>query len=150
MSNLFSIRAASAADLHAWAGLRMALWPDEGDAMGGVTEALRRVDAGNFLALAADGRAIGFAEATLRHDYVNGTSTSPVGFLEGWYVQPHWRGRGVGRALQRAVLDWTREQGCSELASDSLIDNLDAHAAHAACGFEEAERVVYFHMQVPD
>ena len=50
----------------------------------------------------------------------------------------------AGRALIAAVEAWTREQGCTELASDALIDNAASHAAHAACGFEETERVVYF------
>ena len=66
------------------------------------------------------------------------------GPLEAWYVDAACRGRGIGRALIAAVEAWTREQGCMELASDALIDNAASHAAHAACGFEETERVVYF------
>lgn len=150
MSEAFSVRPAGAADLRAWAALREALWPDESDAFGGVAEALQREDGANFLAFADDGQAIGFADATLRQDYVNGTDSSPVGFLEGWYVVPAWRGRGVGRALLRHVLEWTRAQGCTELASDALIDDAAAQAAHRACGFEETERVVYFRMPVAD
>lgn len=150
MSEAFSIRPAGAADLRAWAALRMALWPDEDDAVGAVAEALQRQDAANFLAFAGDGQAIGFADVTLRQDYVNGTDSSPVGFLEGWYVAPAWRGRGVGRALLRQVQAWTRAQGCSELASDALLDDAAAQAAHRACGFEETERVVYFRMPVAD
>ncbi|AKK68392.1 aminoglycoside 6'-N-acetyltransferase [Xanthomonas translucens] len=150
MSDGYSIRAAVAADLRAWAALRVALWPDERDAFGGVVEALQREDAANFLAFASDGHAIGFADVTLRQDYVNGTDSSPVGFLEGWYVVPEWRGRGVGRALLRQVQEWTCAQGCSQLASDALLDDAAAQAAHRACGFEESERVVYFRMPVAD
>jgi aminoglycoside 6'-N-acetyltransferase I len=146
LNDTFSIRAATAGDLRAWVQLRRALWPDEADAIGHVAEALQRSDAGNFIAFAPDGAAVGFAEATLRHDYVNGTDSSPVGFLEGWYVGADWRGRGVGRALLVAVHDWARAQGCSELASDAALDDTDAQRAHAACGFEETERVVYFRM----
>lgn len=143
----FTVRAATEADAPRWAPLRLALWPDEGadwdpedvgDALG------RNRPATAFLACDADGTGIGFAEATLRHDYVNGTETSPVGFLEGWYVAPPWRGHGIGLALVRAVEDWARDQGASELGSDALLDNLSSHAAHVACGFEETERVVYF------
>jgi len=130
----FSIRAAAAADLRASAALRMALWPDESDAFGGVAEALQREDAANFLAFAGAGHAIGFADVTLRQDYVNGTDSSPVGFLEGWYLAQEWRGRRVGRALLREVLEWTRAQGCSEMASDALIDDAAAQDAHRACG----------------
>lgn len=143
----FTLRTATEADARTWGALRLALWPDEGphwdpedvgDALG------RKQPATAFLACDPGGAVIGFAEATLRHDYVNGTVTSPVGFLEGWYVSPSWRGRGVGHALVRAVEGWTRDQGCRELGSDALLDNLLSHAAHAACGFEETERVVYF------
>ena len=107
-------------------------------------------DAAVFLACEDGGPAIGFAEAALRRDYVNGTESSPVGFLEAWYVAPPWRGRGVGRALIAAVEGWTRGQGCAELASDALLDNTASHAAHAACGFEETERVVYFRKSLAD
>lgn len=146
LNESFSIRAAGAADLRAWVQLRRALWPDEADAIGQVAEALQRSDAGNFIAFAGNGDAIGFAEATLRQDYVNGTDTSPVGFLEGWYVINAWRARGVGRALLAAVRDWTAAQGCTELASDAALDDVAAQRAHAACGFEETERVVYYRM----
>lgn len=147
MKAAWQVRRATDADVEVWAGLRTALWPEE-DATAHAAEirdALmqpRGVVA--FLAIAADGQACGFAEATLRHDYVNGTESSPVGFLEGWYVAPEARGNGAGRALVAAVEQWTREQGCSELASDALLDNEPSHRAHAACGFEETERVVYF------
>jgi len=139
------IAAATPDDVAAWASLRLALWPDAD--LAELREEARAWDAASALALLAfdaDGRAIGLAEAGLRHDYVNGTDASPVGFLEGWYVDPAWRGHGVGRALIAAVEAWTRAQGCTELASDALLDNIGSHAAHAACGFEETERVVYF------
>lgn len=126
--------------------MRAALWPDEA----GVSQApqmqawLDDARNGTLLALDANGEAIGFIELALRHDYVNGTVTSPVAFVEGWYVALPSRGRGVGRALVGAAEAWSRARGCSELASDALLDNTGSHAAHAACGFEETERVVYF------
>ena len=108
---------------------------------------LHAADGGMFVA-EVGGELVGLAEASLRHDYVNGTTSSPVGFLEAWYVAPAWRGRGVGRALLRAVEGWTRALGCTELASDALLDNTASHAAHRACGFVETERVVYFRKRV--
>ena len=125
--------------------MRLALWPDADP--GELRAEALAWDAGNGVALIAvddGGQAIGMAEASLRHDYVNGTDGSPVGFLEAWYVDASHRGCGVGRALIAAVEAWTRQQGCTELASDALLDNTASHAAHAACGFEETERVVYF------
>ena len=142
------VRRAGAADLPAWNAMRVALWPDADDTPEELLAQLARDDAGVWLGLSTNGEAVGFAEASIRRDYVNGAGTSPVGFLEGLYVDPVWRRSGVGRALVEAVEQWTRQQGCSELASDALIDNTASHAAHVAYGFEETERVVYFRKQV--
>jgi aminoglycoside 6'-N-acetyltransferase I len=141
----WSIRRGMANDATQWAPLRQALWPDEDAAQ--LAAEIEEVLANGtvvFLAFDHQGAAIAFAEAALRHDYVNGTESSPVGFLEGWYVAPQWRGKGLGRALVAAVEGWVRDQGCHEFASDALLDNSASLAAHVACGFEETERVVYF------
>jgi aminoglycoside 6'-N-acetyltransferase I len=98
----------------------------------------------NFVAEAPDGTVTGFAEAALRNDYVNGCETSPVAFVEGIYVAPEHRKADVARALCEAIAAWGREQGCTELASDALEDNVQSHDFHRAIGFEETERVVYF------
>lgn len=87
---------------------------------------------------------VGFAEASIRHDYVNGCDTSPVAFLEGIHVRPDHRHAGVARMLCRAVEEWSRSAGCTELASDADLQNEHGHAFHAAIGFEETERVVFF------
>jgi GNAT superfamily N-acetyltransferase len=83
-----------------------------------------------------------------RVDYVNGTNSSPVVFLEGLYVEPAARRNGVARALVGGVEDWALAERCSELASDSQLENVVAHAVHRALGFEEMERVVYFRRAV--
>jgi aminoglycoside 6'-N-acetyltransferase I len=87
---------------------------------------------------------LGFIEGSIRSDYVNGTATSPVGFVEGVFVKPEWRCRGIARQLFTAVADWARAHGCRELASDALIDNEISQRAHLSLGFRETERVVYF------
>ncbi len=130
--------------------MRMALWPEASDAehLLGMADALRR---GHYIRLArgANAVALGFVEASKRADYVNGTDSSPVAFLEGIYVAPAFRRQGIARALVDAVENWAREEGCGELASDSLLPNTDAHATHKALGFEETERVVYFRKVLP-
>jgi aminoglycoside 6'-N-acetyltransferase I len=140
-----------------WAALRAALWPDctAAEHAAYLRQVLGRGDtAVGFLAVEAGdapeprGAALGFAEATLRSDYVNGCESSPVGFLEGWFVVPAARGRGIGRALVAATEDWARQRGCTEMASDARLDNTEAQRAHEACGFDEAERVVYFHKRL--
>lgn len=80
----------------------------------------------------------------MRHDYVNGCDGSPVGFVEGLYVDPGHRRRGVAIALIAAVERWAGGRGLAELASDAEIDNRASHALHRAAGFAETERVVYF------
>jgi aminoglycoside 6'-N-acetyltransferase I len=89
-------------------------------------------------------RACGLVEASLRSDYVNGTHSTPVVFLEGLYVAPAVRRQGIARELVAAVAAWGRARGCSELASDTPLANRASQAMHRALGFEETERVVYF------
>ena len=87
---------------------------------------------------------LGFAEVAVRTDFVNGCEHRPALFLEGIFVRPGHRGRGVARTLCDAAADWGREQGCREFASDVYVDDHDSLAAHRGLGFEETERVVYF------
>ncbi|ENN89804.1 GCN5-related N-acetyltransferase [Rhizobium freirei PRF 81] len=142
------MRIETAGDQHqgAWARLRAELWPD-----GSIEHHRSEIEKicsaeGNigFVAIDAADHVIGFAEATLRHDYVNGCETSPVLFLEGIYVRKESRRQGVAWALCAVVAEWGRAAGCTEFASDALIDNLESHALHDALGFVETERVVYF------
>ena len=129
----------------AWLALRLALWPEASEAehFAGMADAIsRRHFVG--LAVASGGSALGFVEASKRTDYVNGTSGSPVAFLEGLYVVPDARRQGVARALVESVVKWALDEGCTELASDALIENHTGQAVHRALGFKETERVVYF------
>ncbi len=97
-----------------------------------------------FIASTAAGEVVGFAEASLRTDYVNGCETSPVTFLEGVHVEPGRRKAGIAKALCLAVEAWGRAAGSVEMASDADLCNTASHAFHAAIGFEETERVVFF------
>ena len=130
-----------------WVRLRQALWPEE------TTEEHRRYamstidrpkDAIAYVARGNDGNAIAFAEATLRKDYVNGCSTAPVGFLEGLYVEPAYRGHGLARLLSKALEEWAIGLGCNEFASDVLLHNEAGQRAHEALGYTETERVVFY------
>jgi aminoglycoside 6'-N-acetyltransferase I len=128
-----------------WLRMRLALWPDD-DAEGhraGMREWLARTDACVIVAARDDGALAGFAEVGSR-PYADGCETSPVGYLEGWYVDPDVRRRGVGAALVRAGEEWARSRGYSEFASDALLDNVTSHRAHEALGFVEVERAVRY------
>lgn len=87
---------------------------------------------------------VGFAQCQLRRDYVEGTETSPVGYLEGVYVEPGYRKQGYGKALIKACEDWAKCKGCTEFASDCELHNTGSLAFHLHSGFVEANRIICF------
>ena len=91
-----------------------------------------------------DNTAIGFAQCQLRRDYVEGTETSPVGYLEGVYVESGYRKKGYAKALVEACENWAKSKGCSEFASDCELHNTDSLAFHLRSGFTEANRIICF------
>ncbi len=100
-------------------------------------------EAACFLAFAED-EAVGFAQCQLRHDYVEGCETSPVGFLEGIYVAERYRHAGIARGMLCACEDWARRMGCTEFASDCELGNDASLAWHLSAGFEETNRTIWF------
>ncbi len=92
----------------------------------------------------ADDKPIAFAQCQLRHDYVEGTESSPVGYLEGIYVLEGYRKKGYAAELLSECEKWAKEKGCSEFASDCELDNTDSFRFHMALGFEEANRIICF------
>jgi aminoglycoside 6'-N-acetyltransferase I len=147
----FHIRPARPADRDPLARLRHALWP-ESSAEDHANE-LALILAGKapgtlpaiiFVAESSDARLLGFLEAGLR-SHADGCNTShPVGYVEGWYVVESNRRLGIGAALVRIAEDWARAQGCTEMASDTQIENLLSQQAHAALGFQIAERSILY------
>ena len=152
------IRAVEPADAPEWAAMRTALWPDDEDAhvaeiaeffatRGGDRGALPEAVLVAVAATETDRRLVGFAELT-RRAYAEDCMTSPVGFLEGWYVVPAYRRCGVGGALVAAAEAWARSRGCRELASDAEADNETSAAAHRALGFEEVGLIRCFRKEL--
>ena len=100
---------------------------------------------GVTLYMAFDGETpIGFAQCGLRRDYVEGADSSPVGYLEGIYVEEAYRRKGYARLLLTACEIWAREQGCTEFASDCELANGESLRFHLSVGFEEANRIICF------
>ena len=125
-----------------WLRMRLSLWPDstKADAVAWMS----RADAATFVGASVNGSGLaGFLEVGMRA-YADGCDTSPVAFLEGWYVDPEARRTGVGASLLAAAEGWVRERGLQELASDSELENARAYAAHLAVGFEEVERCIRY------
>ena len=96
-----------------------------------------------FLAENDAGTLVGMLELSLR-PYADGCDSSPVPYVEGWYVAPKSRRQGVGAALVKAAEDWVIVQGYSEMASDALLENTISERAHKALGFAEVERAIRF------
>ena len=131
----------------AWLVLRQQLWPDgtSEEHLAETSELLESPERyAQFIEFGETGEALGMVEVSRRSDYVNGTDTSPVAFLEGLFVVPQARKKGIARALVAEAERWAKNKGCSEFASDALLENTASHDMHSALGFAETERVVYF------
>ena len=139
------IKRAEISNAAAVAELALLLWPEHTleELTGEFEELISQDDAVCFLAYAGD-TAVGFAQCQLRHDYVEGTDSSPVGYLEGIFVREDYRHRGYAKKLLSACEAWAREQGCTEFASDCELTNTDSLKFHLNVGFEEANRIICF------
>jgi len=140
-----TIRRATPEDKPEWVRMRQGLWPDAPVEYLNfdLDDLLANSDAGIFVASDSQGRLIGFIEAGLR-DHGEGCETSPVGYIEAWYVDPHVRGQKLGRDLVHTAEQWAREKGCTEMASDTWLENEASIAAHLKLGYYEIERLVHF------
>lgn len=139
-----TIRKATPADSTALGELASCMWAhDPADLAAEFAVLTASNEAACFLAFDGD-MPIGFAQCQLRHDYVEGCESSPVGFLEGIYVAPGHRLTGTGCALLSACESWAKSLGCTEFASDCEIDNAVSHAWHLKNGFAEMGRTIWF------
>lgn len=136
---------ASNTDLTVITQMASVLWPDSSpEELEREFKALLNNDeCAVFLALVGDDP-VGFAQCQLRHDYVEGATTSPVGYLEGIFVRDGRRRQGVARLLLDECERWAAQKGCTEFASDCELDNAESIAFHESCGFTEANRIVCF------
>ena len=141
----YTIRRATPEDKPEWLRMRQGLWPDAPlDYLSlDLDKLLNNLDAGIFVAADVDGKLVAFIETGLR-DHAESCDSSPVGYIEAWYVDPHMRGQKLGRDLVHAAEQWAREKGCTEMASDTWLDNDASIAAHLKLGYWEAERLVHF------
>src|SRR5688572_17081735 len=133
------IRLVNADDKDEWLRCRRALWPDSD--LAELEQELAAIWADRakepvFVAERPDGRLGGMIEVSL-HETAEGCTTTPVGYIEGWFVDPDVRGQGVGRRLVEAAEAWAREQGCQEMASDTELAYPISPLAHLALGYEE-------------
>jgi aminoglycoside 6'-N-acetyltransferase I len=130
----------------AWGGLRSRLWLDR------PPDRHRREMAdilaepefnAVFVAVGRDRSLHGFLEASIRMS-AEGCGSHPIGYVEGWYVEPEWRAQGVGAALLAKAEAWAASQGCREMASDTEVDNSVSRAVHHALGYEEVSTLAHY------
>ncbi len=139
------IRQATLTDQSEWLRMRRCLWPEVETPI--LLQEMDRIladpVAAVFVLERPDGGLGGFLEASARK-YADGCETSPVGYIEGWYVDEDLRGLGLGKSLVAAAENWARSQGMQEMASDTWLDNDGSIKAHLAMGYEEVERLIHF------
>ena len=145
------IRPAVPSDVAALAPLRTSLWPES--TADEHTRELASILAGErvsmlplvyFVAESPGGELVGFVEAGLRSCADGCDPCRPAGYIEGWYVDPLHRRQGIGASLIAAAEEWARTHGCTEMASDTGIDNQISQHAHTALGFQEVEHSVLY------
>lgn len=145
------IRLAQPSDRDHLVRLREALWPEtsaeEHDReLAAILEGKPPVTMPLIILVAesSDRMVIGFLEADLRSHADGCNPVRPVGFIEGWYVAPDHRHRGIARKLLAAAEEWARGHGCVEMASDTWIDNDVSQRVHEALGYEVVDRCVHY------
>ncbi len=141
-----NIRALAQHDKAEWLRMRTALWPAaEADHSTTIERFLARPGPTAIVLVAEreGGTLGGFLEAGTR-PWAEGCSSSPVGYIEGWWVDVDSRRSGIGAMLVDAAEAWARSLGLTEMASDAELTNRDGQAAHRALGYEEMERIVCF------
>jgi GNAT superfamily N-acetyltransferase len=149
--NQLTVRPISPSDDSEWLRMRIALWPDHSPA--DLEREMKTIAAPSdrspvFVAQRPNGQLGGFLEANLR-SHAQGCITSPVAYIEGWYVDPDVRRIGLGKRLVEAAEAWARSLGCTEIASDCDLDNAVSLAAHTALGYAEEGRNIHFRKSFP-
>ena len=140
------VREVDLADRAEWLRMRKSLWPAPREDHGPEIDEFFSMATRQSMVLVAereDGRLGGFLEAGTR-SYAEGCSSSPVGYIEGWWVDPDLRRTGVGGLLVAVAEAWARSRSLSEIASDSELTNEPGQVAHRALGYQETERLVCF------
>lgn len=139
------IKKAAKNDIEIIANMAVLMWTDNSvdDLADEFSELITKDTAQIFLKYDND-IPVGFAQCQLRSDYVEGTETSPVGYLEGIFIMEGCRHRGYAKELLNECEKWAKDKGCIEFASDCEIDNIDSFRFHKAMNFTEANRIICF------
>ncbi|MBX3035960.1 MAG: GNAT family N-acetyltransferase [Anaerolineales bacterium] len=142
------IRKVTSAEKDAWLQMRKGVWPEATDdyLLYDMDEILVSDIDAVFMAF-VDGKEAGMIETSTR-EYAEGCESSPVGYIEAWFVEGEFRKTGVAGALVQAAENWAREKGCVEMGSDTWLENESSIRAHEKLGYKEVDRLVHFVKQL--
>lgn len=142
------IRKVTSAEKDAWLQMRKGVWPEATDdsLLYDMDEILASEIDAVFMAF-VDGVAAGMIETSTR-EYAEGCESSPVGYIEAWFVEGEFRKTGVAGELVQAAENWAREKGCVEMGSDTWLENESSIRAHEKLGYKEVDRLVHFVKQL--
>lgn len=139
------IRQAKKTDISLLADLAVKLWPSHTvDELKYEFEQIMQTGNAAFFILFKNGSPAGFAQCQLRHDYVEGAQSGPVGYLEGLFVTENYRKKGYGEQLLNKCEQWAAAKGCQEFASDCEYQNVGGFNFHIKKGFTETNRIICF------
>jgi ribosomal protein S18 acetylase RimI-like enzyme len=92
-----------------------------------------------LLAVADSGKSCGFAEISIGHPPVNGSRVAGAAAMTAWYIEPAFRGRGIGRRLLDSAQAWAASRGLGALAGlsskdaeETVVSAQSAQELHAA------------------
>jgi len=135
-------------DFNEWLTMGLALWPHYKKKKNELKKIFEKIIKSPketfFLCKKKDNKSVAFINISLRSDYVSGSTTSPVGYVEGIYVKPEYRKQGLAKELIRIAEQWALKKGCKELGSDTELDNINSQKFHKNLGFKEVNKVVSF------
>ena len=136
------IREYKETDFNDWKRLRMELWPEATKAEH--EEEMAVISSGevfcyelgwSVFVAEENSKLVGFIESSLRESICE-CESSPIGYIEGWYVDKNNRKNGVGKLLTEEAEKWAKSKGCSNMASDVEFDNKASLEAHQSLGYK--------------
>lgn len=144
MAEAATFRRVGAGDVEALLPLLRAYWQYDGiryrdaEVRRGLQQLLDRPELGGAWLIEGGGAPIGYFILTWGFDLEFGGRHA---WLTDLWLEPAWRGRGLGRQVFAFVDELLRAEGASFVELVVERDNLEAQAFYKKLGFEAADRV---------